>query len=233
MDKPTQLSATRKDVLLGAVEFPLLKEQLDRLSSQGVDTAMPELWHPNALLAAADLMGGEDSNAFQVNSQASMLVALLLTLEEDAAQPVELEVHHTDGAVARLSLGFTRTPDEQDDSLDTDSDLQGSSEGPAEEKPKRLWVERSSIQPESIEALVNAFAKTTDTQPGGYASILGAGALIASIQSLDSMNAASTTVAYEGLGDDNHSFDFVGLKVSIQDSPAPTVAASSPRGLKR
>lgn len=219
---PSTFSHSSNNVGLDSLEFPRLTEQLNRLTSQGVDIHDPQLWHPNALLAAADLMGVDDSRAFIVSGQASMLVASMLTFEDAAAQPVELEVRHTDGAVARLSLGFTATTDEVKDSQDDPANHASSDE--TLEKEKRLWVKRTSVDPASIQELVETFAKTTGATPGGYASVVGAGAVLAAIQSLEAMNAASASFGFEGLGDDDHSFEFVSLRLSITPSPAPVLS---------
>lgn len=74
----------------------------------------PSLWHPNVLLAAADLMGLKDSRASAVNRNASMLVASLLTLKNENSEPAMLEVRHADGAKAKITLSLSRAESEGD-----------------------------------------------------------------------------------------------------------------------
>lgn len=220
MTDRTHYSSSASDVSVGSLDFPRVKEQMGRLEGQGMDPTHPALWHSNALLAAADLMGLEGGRAVKVNNRASLLVASLLTMGNERAEPVNLEVRHADGTVACLSLGFSPVPDEPVDSSVTPP----TKKEPGKTGP-RLWVDLESVEKESIGYLVSAFAEATGTKAGGYVSVMGAGAVLAAIQSLESMNAATARFDFEGLGDESHSFEHVGLRLSLQ-GPSPKMDAS-------
>lgn len=86
---------------------------------------------------------------------------------------------------------------------------------------KRVWVARESVDSKHIEELVHAMARAAGSIPGELVSLVGAGAILACVQSMETMNVAKTTFGFEGLGDDEYSFEFVGLEVVIEPSPSP------------
>lgn len=226
MENQTHASSTHHDVGLQSGKFSRLEEQLERLKKAGVNTLDPSFWYSNALLAAADLMGSHGPRAASVNRNASMLVASLLTLKNDEAKPAVLEIRHSDGTKARIFLGLSRL-DNEDDTPDEAAWFKDAST--PTEKKKRIWVSRDSVVEEDMERLVHTMAAAADSIPGAMVSLVGAGAVLACIQSMETMNAAKATFGFEGLGDDEYEFDFVSLKVVLEPALTATPANTSAR----
>lgn len=201
--------AVTSDAGIEIAGFPRLKEQMGRLKAAGDDPAHVDYRHPNALLVAADLL--ELGTAERVARNAALIVLSGLTTDAGQAQDLDVALRHADGTVARLAVRFG-----------AGADLPAF-EGPGPEG-KRLWVERASVAGEDVQALVERFAEAGGMAAGGYQSLVGAGAVLALLQAVDSANAKTYQTTLEGFGDDAHRRD-AALRLAF-DAPAPRKSIS-------
>lgn len=195
--------STQHDVRLEITRWPKLEEQTQRLQAAGDDPTCVDYWHPNALMAAADFL--ELGRADRVSSNAIMVALSLLTTQ---ATPRDLDVTlpHSDGVVARLAVRFG-------------AQAVLPEAAPSSVEGKRLWAEKTSVDPATIQSLVDYFADATESKPGAVQSIVGVGAILALVQALDTMNGQRYEVALNGLGDSEAKHD-VKVRLTLE-APAP------------
>ena len=205
---PSTHRTTASDVGIQTTRFPQLAEQMRRLTKDGADPTDPAYWHPNALMAASDMLNL--GKASQVGGDAALIVLAMLTKETSgkAGTPLDVELHHADGSVAHLSVRFGAALPARVPGTEQVSTAQ-----------ERLWVEKASIAPEDVHALVQKFAKAQGEAPGSFGSVIGAGAVLALVQAVEATNAAAYTLDTQGFGDDVARQD-ASLRLTLQ-GPTP------------
>lgn len=183
--------------------FPLLEQCREGLAGLGIEASSPLGWHQQVLCVAADILSNA-GNALQANQDATMiLLAAALTETTEAPPALDLVLNHTQGGVGRVMIRFA--PEGEGASLEARALVTPLS--PVQSVEKRLWVGLGSVPAEDICDVVATIAAHQNIEPGSMLSILGAGALLGFVQSMEAMEAASDEVRANGYGSDPHRFD--------------------------
>lgn len=175
--------------------FPQLQECRQRLEDNGTGKMSPAGWHRQALAAAADMLSNADT-ALQANQDAVM-VLLMAALPEYGAlpPPLDLSVAHAQGGVARVWIAFS--PEGEGATLPAPVLVTPLA---AHRSGHRVWVSLDSVPTEDLCDVVAAIAAHQNGTPGDLLSILGAGALLTFIQTMEAMAQASNEIRASGYG---------------------------------
>ncbi len=198
--------------------FPKLEACRAALEQNGVSRFDATGWRKQILSAAADLLAhGEVAGA---TARESLLVLVASATPNDVAVPAPLDftLTHPSGQLARAKLQFA--PVGEGETLEA-SELVTVSDS----KEKLLWVTLDTLSKEDVSDVVIALAARDGDPPGSILSIIGAGALVALVQSMDVMNAQRNDARLSGFGDDTRRFD-----VLVQIQIGEALVIPKPKG---